>query len=191
MKKLALIMALIFVSSTMFGQIIIRQCGFGTKTADSLSGGAPAGGTTSYLYLNNYQTVAASIVKSTVPFVNYEIYGISVSIGLPTKAADMADSVQISFEISFDNTNWVKWSNGGMLTNATQTQYRNGAPKVFGTGAYTYTTATRDMVATGATAGGAIFMPLGCIAPYSRIKFTTFKASSSAYPTAYYILKKL
>jgi hypothetical protein len=191
MKKLILFTALLFVASTMFGQLKYLQVGFGTKTDDSLVGGAPAGGTTKYLYLNQTGTVAGSIVKSTTRVINYEIYAVSVSIGLPTKAADMADSVQITLEISFDNTNWVKWSNGGFTTNATQTQHRNGAPKVFGTGVYTYATATRDMIATGATAGGGVFMPLGCVAPYSRIKFTTFKASSSAYPIAYYVLKQL
>jgi len=194
MKKLFIILfafALLTATSVKGQDVMIRQIAFGTKTADSLSGGAPAGGTSKYFYFNTFGTVASGLVKATQMITNYSIYSIQVQIGLPTKAADMVDSCQITFEISYDNTNWYKWSNAGATTVATQTQYEQGGPKVNGSGVYTYLVSARDMVTTAATAGGVCFMPKGCYAPYSRVKITSFKASASAYPKIYYTLKKI
>ncbi|MCK9220210.1 MAG: hypothetical protein M0P47_09200 [Bacteroidales bacterium] len=194
MKKLVLILAVLFLASTSFGQLFIKQIAFATKSDDSLTASAGPSGTTKYFYYNNAGTVASGLVVSTTVIPkDYEIYAIEVAIALPTKAADMFDSCQITFEISYDNSNWIKWTNAGASTVATQTQYRNGNPKVFGSGVYTYLTSARDMVTTTSTAGGCVFMPVGCVAPYSRVKITSFTASSnySAYPAIYYILKKL
>lgn len=193
MKKFALItLILLLGSSVAFSQYVVKQIAYATKSVDSLIGGAPSGGTTKYYYYNNTATVGTGLTAATSAIdKNYSIYAIEVAIGLPTKAADIVDSCQITFEISFDNANWVKWSNAGATTAATQTQYLNGGPKVFGSGVYTYAVATRDMVTTTTTAGGAVFMPLNCIAPYSHVKITAFKASASAYPAIRYILKKL
>lgn len=193
MKKFAFItLMLLLGSSVAFSQFVVKQIAYATKSVDSIKGGAPSGGTTTYYYYNNTAQVGTGLAKASSAIdKNYYIYAIQVAIGLPTKAADVVDSCQITFEISFDNTNWVKWSNAGATTVATQTQYLQGGPKVMGSGVYTYAVATRDMVTTKTTAGGAVFMPVGCVAPYSRVKITAFKASSSAYPAIYYILKKL
>jgi hypothetical protein len=191
MKKLVLMLAITIMASIAFGQIVTKQITFGTKTADSISGGAPSGGTVNYFYFNFTGTPASAIVKATRAIKDYQIIGVEVAIGLPTKASDMVDSCQITLEISYDNVNWVKWTNAGATTPATQTQYYNGGPRVLGTGVYTYAFSTRDMVTTTTTAGGCIFQPVGCLAPYSRVKITGFKASSSAYPIINYVLKAL
>lgn len=195
MKKLFIILFAfaILAATTVKGQeLITKQIAFATKSADSLIGGAPAGGTTKYFYFNTVGNATTGFrSKATQPITNYEIYAITVQIGLPTKAADVVDSCQITFEVSVDNTNWYKWSNAGATTVATQTQYEQGGPKVSGSGVYTYAVATRDMVTTTTTAGGAIFQPKGCFYPYSRVKITSFKASASAYPAVYYTLKKI
>jgi hypothetical protein len=194
MKKLILISTfLVFVfAAASFGQMLTYQIAFGAKGVDSLTGGAPAGGTAKYYYFNTDQTIAAGLtVTAAKPISNYELYAIQVNIAVPTKAADVVDSTQITFEGSNDKSNWFKWSNAGATTPATQTQYRNGGPKVSGSAVYTYLVSTRDMVTTTTTAGSCAFLPVDCIYRYYRVKITSFKASSSAYASIYVTLKKL
>ena len=191
MKKFLLIMCIVLFAYTSNAQLLIKQIAFGAKGIDSVVGGAPAGGTAKYYYFNLKETTAAAKVVSTTPITNYQIYAIQVTVAVPTKAADVVDSCQITFEISYDNTNWFKWSNGGATSTTTQTQYEQGGPKVTGSGVYTYLVSARDMVTTTTTAGGALFFPKGCYAPYSRVKITSFKASSSAYAKIFYTLKPI
>jgi len=197
MKKLFIILfafAILAATSVKGQELITKQIAFATKTADSLIGGAPAGGTTKYFYFNTVGNATTGFrSKATQPITNYEIYAIAVQISLPTKAADVVDSTQISFEVSIDNTNWYKWTCAGATTAATQTQYDQGGPKVSGSGTYRYVplASPLDLVSTTNAAGGAIFMPKGCMYPYSRVKITAFKASASAYPAVYYTLKKI
>jgi len=192
MKKLILISAFLVMSAAMFGQTLTYQIAFGAKNVDSLVGGAPAGGTTKYYYFNTVGTVSAGLTSTAAtPITQYELYAIQVNVAVPTKAADVCDSTQITFEGSNDKTNWFKWSNAGATTPATQTQYRNGGPKIAGSAVYTYLVSARDMVVTTTTAGACAFLPLNCVYRYYRVKLTTFKASSSAYANIYVTLRKL
>lgn len=189
MKKILLILAVVLFAYTSNGQLLIKQVAFGAKAIDSIVGGAPAGGTTKYYYLNMKETVAASIVKSTTPVTNYSIYAVSINIALPTKAADVCDSTHFWIEISYDNANWYKWANVA----SSSAMYPYQQPNITGGAAYSMTAvaAIKDMIRTTTTAAGALFIPSNCYAPYSRIAVTTYKASSSAYMKAYYVLKPI
>lgn len=188
MKKLIMLIIAVFIAAGANSQILTKQIASAAKGVDSLVGGAPAGGTTKYYYFNTTASATSGLVKSSVPITQYEVAAVQVTINAPHKAADISDSVQISLEVSYDNNNWVKWTNAGATTTATQTQYYNGGPKVTGSGVYTY---APDLVTMKATAGGAVFQPKGLVAPYLRVKLTAFKASSSTYPQIVVSLKKL
>lgn len=189
MKKIIILTAIMVVAASVANaQLLVKQIAAAAKSVDSLVGGAPAGGTTKYYYFNIAGTATSGLVKSSTPITQYEIAAVQVHIAAPTKAADISDSVQISFEVSYDNANWVKWSNAGATTVAGQTQYYNGGPKVTGSGVYTF---GPDMVTMKATTGGAVFQPKGLVAPYMRVKLTAFKAASSTYPQIWVALKKL
>ena len=192
MKKLIFLSIFLLGSLLMQGQIITKQIAFGAKTIDSLTGTA-AGATvgSKYYYLNMAGTVASGLVKSTTTFTQYEVLAVQVALVAPTKAADMMDSTQISIEISYDNTNWVKWTNAGATTTTTQwTQYKNGGPGLFGTGTtYTY---VPDLVTVANAAGGAVFMFNGLVAPYVRVFTKSYDDATGAYyPLIYFTLKHL
>jgi hypothetical protein len=189
MKKLFLIMAISLIAFASNGQMLIKQIAFGAKGVDSLVGGAPAGGTAKYYYFNVKETVAAGQTVSTTSMTNYQIFSVTINITVPTKAADVCDSNHVSLELSNDNVNWFKWKNVASST----TQYLAGAPLVSGSGVYRTVPAAAplDVVYTGTTAGGAMFLPNMCYAPYARLKIVSFKASSSAYAKVYFALKPI
>ena len=191
MKKLTALFMLFMFAGAMFGQTITKQIAFGAKGVDSLVGTA-AGLTTGskYYYFNMGGTVASGLVKATQPITQYEILAVQVALSAPTVTASMMDSTQMSIEISYDNTNWVKWTNAGATTTATQRMYRNGGPKPFGTGAAYYY--VPDLITNANAAGGGIWYFDGLIAPYLRVFTKSFDDATGAfYPLIYVTLKKL
>jgi hypothetical protein len=102
----------------------------------------------------------------------------------------MMDSTQVSVEISYDNSNWVKWTNAGATSTSTQKMYKNGGPKPFGSGsAYYY---VPDLISNANAAGGGIWYFDGLIAPYLRVFTKSFDDATGAfYPVIYVTLKKL
>ena len=188
MKKLILIFAVLAFAVTSQGQMLVKQIGFGAKGVDSIAGGAAAAGTTTYRYINLKETVAAGKVVSTSPITSYSLYSIAAYLTPSVKTSLQPDSAHIWIEFSYDNSTWYKWKN---LASST-TMYNFGKPIASGSGTYmTVPVAAPLDCITVTTAGGGCFMPNSCFAPYYRVAFTVFKASTYAYPSVYYSLKPI
>lgn len=166
----------------MFAQaVVVKQVAFGAVGVDSVTTG-----TQKYYYLNGTTlgTVKASSANT------YQVYAIQVIATPSVKSARVCDSVNFTIEVSCDNSTWVKWTNAGATSTATQTNYRNGGPKAFGTSAaYSYAVAY-DWITAHTAASGGVFPLKDCYYPYVRIKPVANKASCSSYITAYATLVK-
>lgn len=193
MKKLILFIALGFFVFETQGQLLIKTIAAAAKGNTDTIASANTAGTTKYYYWNPTGGAQSGTSVCTTPIVGYEVASIQVNLALPIKASSVNDSAHCWFEVSNDGSNWVKWKNGSIVTNASNAQYASGAPKVFGSGAYTYVpiAAPLDVVKTTTTAGGGIFIPNNCYTPYLRVGVTSWKATASIYPKVIVVLKKL
>ena len=184
MKKFILLFAvLIGFALAMQGQMLVKQIAFGAKGVDSIAGGAAAGGTTTYRYINMKETVAASKVVSTTPITNYTLYSIAAYLSPSVKTSLQPDTAHIWFEFSYDNSTWYKWKNVASST----VMYNYGKPIASGSGTYLITS---DCISV-TTAGGGCFIPNACYATYYRVAYTVYKAATYAYPSVYVSLKPL
>lgn len=179
MRKYAILLVSFLISVMAVGQISVKQVAFGAKGVDSISGA-----TTKYYYLNGstYGTVKAKAYNTD------QVYAVQVMVAHPL-VYTASDSVHIWLELSCDNSNWVKWTNGGATTAAgiaatTHTQ----VPIMIGSNAaYLY---AGDFAVTTSTDAGVIFLPKSMYAPYMRIACQRYKASSASYVTAWVSLVK-
>lgn len=180
MKKFIFILGLLLLAVAASSQsLVTKKFAFGAVGVDSITTG-----TQKYYYVGGgtYGTVA-----SGVP-LNAQVVAIQVLATPSVKATRVPDSVNFTVEISFDNTNWVKWTNAGATSTATMTNFKE-TPGVFGTNAvYRY---AADYVTAMTTAGGGVFRPVNMYAPYVRIKPVANKASCSSYITAWVTYVKL
>jgi type II secretory pathway pseudopilin PulG len=163
MKKLLSLIAIMIIAIGVSAQIKVIQIAKGAAGVDSLNGAQ-----TKYYYLklNGAFTTAASY-----PMNEYYLYAFGATTTRSTTVTG-TDSCQITFEVSHDNTNWVKFT--------------GTTPKTIGGGVYTI---LPDMVTT-TTNGGAVFQPTSCYYPYVRVKFQHYKASCTMFPQCWVILKK-
>jgi acyl-CoA hydrolase len=200
MKKLIFLVIMpflfMFTNITVGQDLLTRQIAFGAKGLDSLNGVASAN--TKYYYMNAAGTLAGGLVKSTVPITNYEIIGVSAYFNASAKTSLLIDTVHAWVEVSYDNVNWTKVTNGGMTTVATAFMTRNGFPKVLGvavaSGADSGTTYLigDDLITTKNAAGGGLWWFNGLVAPYLRVAcYNIDDPAGSAYPQIWVVLKKL
>lgn len=200
MKKITFILALMLFAVSAMSQITTYQIAKGAVGVDSLTGTA-AGATvgTKYYYFNTTCTATSGLTANSTPITQSEIYAVQFCLYAPRKTADMMDSTQVTLEISYDNTNWIKWTAAGKTTDATQTNYRQ-LPRVFGTtGLVAHGTTTgetylygNDLVVVKNETGGATYLLNGCVAPYFRVKTISYDDGKGAfYPEIFVALKKL
>lgn len=184
MKKFVFIVIALLVAVSVFGQTTkVQKIAFGAKGVDSISGA-----TTVYYYLNFGNTVASGKSVASGPVNNYKIYAVQVTVTHPL-VYTASDSVQVTLEVSYDNTNWHKWTNAGATTPATQSMWLNGGPRLTGSGNLYYY--TDDLSVVKANDGSVLLYPNSCYAPYSRIKCVRYKATSASYVNIWYTLVKL
>lgn len=163
MKKLITFLALVLLSTLMFGQTRVVQLAKGAKGVDSLYGAQ-----TKYYYLKLAGTFTSA---SAVPIYDYYVYAIQATT-TRSAAPTGSDSCHITFEVSADNTNWHKFT--------------GTTPKVSGGGVYLIT----DDLVTTTTNGSCVFQPTTCYYPYIRVKFQHYVATTTMYPTAWVVMKK-
>ncbi len=192
MKKLFLIFALALATFAMQAQLLTKQIAFGAKGIDSISGAVSA----TYYYLNtgalainSGTTITAAIgtashVASTQPITNYRVAVLQAMYTHPL-VYTASDSAHFTWEISLDNVHWVKLTNAGATTPATQTTWLNGGPRVTGAAFYLY---TDDLIATTSADAGAIWIPNTLHTPYIRLAVQRYKATSAGYITAWVTL---
>jgi hypothetical protein len=174
MKKLALIFVILLAASfTMQAQLLTMTLADGLVGVDSINGA-----TTTYYYLGGSSATQNSIVtphglKATRPITQYEIH--SVMAGTAHSLVTASDSTAISFEVSYDNTNWFQFPK----VPGTSIGTGAGAPTI-----YTYTTYALLRYVQWVPDAGT------CIFPYARVKMVN-SAAGAKYPKAYIILKKL
>jgi hypothetical protein len=192
MKKLLLIFALIGMCVSGFSQSKNVHIAFGAKGIDSISGA-----TTAYFYLNltsaNYAlgtagTAAigtATHVKSTAPITLYRIASVQ-AMAIHPAVYTASDSCHFTLEYSLDNSSWVKWTNAGATSAATNVLNYLNAPQIIGSNA-AYLIGG-DLVTTTSTDAGAIWMPRNMVVPYFRLAVQRYKASSASYIQAWVML---
>lgn len=168
---------------TSFGQLITKQIAFGAKGRDSVSGV-----TTKYYYLDYQNTRATGLVKAITPITLYEILCAQVMVTHPL-VYTRPDSIHFTWELSIDNTNWIKWTHAGATNSSNHTQYRNGGPKEIGYDVrYLY---GDDLVSVAQSNGGAVWYFNSFVTPYVRLKCERYVDSCASYVNAYVTLKRL
>jgi len=160
-----------------------QQIAFGAKGVDSINGA-----TTVYFYVNNAQTAALSHTKAVNPLRDY--YPVAMQANYVHPAVYTAsDSAHFWWEYSLDNLTWVKWTNAGATSTATNIINWQNAPQVTGSNS-TYLIAG-DFVVTTSTDAGGVWRPRNMYVPYLRMAVQRYKATSSGYVTAWVTLAPL
>jgi hypothetical protein len=176
MKKLFLTISLLLAVSAIMAQAVLTlTLANGSKGVDSISGA-----TTTYYYANGSTGTQNGIasphgLKASSPIQNYSI--VAYSAGTAHSLVTASDSTAISWEVSFDNTNWF----------ALTATYPTAANAV-GTGGGA---STLHVYTTYALLRYAQWIPTtGYTYPYIRCKMVN-STTGRKYPAAYVILKRL
>jgi hypothetical protein len=162
-----------FAVSGLFAQSLVLELANGAVGVDSISGSS-----TTYFYANGTTGTQNSIAtphgtKATKPILGYQIE--SYSAGTAHSLVTASDSTAISWEVSYDNSNWFP-------LNSTYPSQSVGT----GAGANTlhvYTTYALLRYAQWVPTVKPVF-------PYVRCKMVN-STTGRKYPKAYLILKKI
>jgi hypothetical protein len=173
MKKVALFIAFVFAVFALQAQIVTLTLANGSVGVDSISGSS-----TTYFYANGSTGTQNSIssphgLKATQPITQYEL--VSYFAGTAHSLVTASDSTAISWEVSYDNTNWLA------LTGTY-------AGQQIGTGT---SALTLHVFTTYALLRYGEWKPTTpYVYPYVRCKMVN-SATGRKYPKAYVILRKL